>query len=174
MNDNVFINEALNESLLLYLDVKDKKYSLEYNSFLCCVVRLLILIYGEENIISSFKNKDVDGFSSLLIKYGMSIEDCSSFVNNLEKFYNFYKKQQNKAIKKKNKYFNLVQKSLIDMLVKKKEKETVSKEEIEAFYELLFTAQNRDFYRRSVALVQAYNPYEIDDYFKKQNLIVGE
>ena len=34
---------------------------------------------------------------------------------------------------------------------------------------LLFTANSRSFYRKSNAVVMAYNPYEIDEYFKKQN-----
>ena len=74
-------------------------------------------------------------------------------------------------MEKKNKYFNLVQKSLIDMLILKNQKEPVNNEVKNSFYELLFTANTKDFYRKSIALVEAYNPYEIDDYFKKQNLI---
>ena len=35
------------------------------------------------------------------------------------------------------------------------------------FYELLFTANSFDFYRKTFALASAYNPYEIDEYFQK-------
>ena len=57
------------------------------------------------------------------------------------------------------------------MLVKKNEHEPMDKNLILQFYNLLFTANNSDFYRKSIAVLEAYNPYEIDEYFKKKNLI---
>lgn len=173
MDDKVFINKAFNDGIKLYLDNKDKLESLEYNSFLCCVIRILVLIYDESSIINYYNTLDEDHFNTLMIKYGFSVSDYSEFVNNFGKYYHFLKKQENKAIKKKNKYFNLVQKSLIDMLVKRNSTEKLDETVINEIYDLLFTANSKDFYRKSVALVQAYNPYEIDDYFKKQNLLVG-
>ncbi len=170
MDSKVFINAALDESFKRYIANKDLSNSLEYNSFMVVVIRLLILIYGEE-IVNYYNNKDENSFNSLMIKYGYTVEEYSKFVNSYNRCYNFTLKQESKAIKKKNKYFNLVQKYLIDMLVTKNTKEPVSNEVKNEFYELLFTANTKDFYRRSIALVEAYNPYEIDDYFKKQNLI---
>ena len=76
--------------------------------------------------------------------------------------------------KKENKYFNLVQKYLIDMLIKKNNQEKLDKEDINNFYSLLFTARSTNFYYKSTAVLLAYNPYEIDDYFKKQNILEGE
>ena len=55
------------------------------------------------------------------------------------------------------------------MLVTRNKKEKLDVRIIKNFYKLLFTANNSSFYRSSNALVLAYNPYEIDDYFKKQN-----
>lgn len=173
MENNVFLNKAFNESFKLYIDNKDKVDSLEYNSFMCVVVRLLVMIYGEDDIINYYKAYDENSFNTLMLKYGCSVEDYSSLVNNYGKYYNFGLKQEKKAIKKKNKYFNLVQKSLIDLLVLKNKVEPIDQELIKEFYDLLFTANSKDFYRKSVAVLQAYNPYEIDDYFKRQNLIVG-
>ena len=57
------------------------------------------------------------------------------------------------------------------MLVKRNESEQLDKDVIRDFSNLLFTANNPDFYRKSVALLEAYDPYEIDEYFKKFNLI---
>lgn len=170
MDSKVFINPAIDEGFKSYIANKDKEDSLEYNKFIVVVIRLLLLIYGED-ILNLYNNKDANTFNVLILKYGYSVEEYGKFVNNLNRCYNFSLKQEEKAIKKKNKYFNLVQKSLIDMLIYKNKKEAVSKDVIEKFYELLFTANTKDFYRRSIALVEAYNPYEIDDYFKKQNLI---
>ncbi len=170
MENEVFINKALNESFKLYIENEDKNDSLIFNSFWVVVIRILVLIYGED-IINYYNNKDENAFNITMLKYDYSTVEYSNFVNNYNRCYNFSLKQESKAIKKKNKYFNLVQKSLIDMLIFKTKKETVSKDVINEIYELLFTANTKDFYRRSIALVEAYNPYEIDDYFKKQNLI---
>lgn len=170
MDNKVFINKAFDEAFKDYLTYKGIDSSLEYNKFIVGVIRLLILIYGEE-IITYYNNKDENSFNVLMLKYGYSLEDYSMFVNNFNKCFNFSLKQESKAIKKKNKYFNLVQKSLIDMFVLKNQKEPVTSEVKNEFYDLLYTANTKDFYRRSIALVEAYNPYEIDDYFKKQGLI---
>lgn len=165
-----FINDSLTSSFNSYLNSQDKKESLEYNNFFTCVIRILYIIYGDK-IIEVFKNNNIKEFEKVMMSYGLDIKQYKDFVINLEKCYRFNVKQEDKAIKKKNKYFNLVQKILIDMLVLKNNKESVSKEDKDKFYSLLFTANTKDFYKKSVALVSAYNPYEIDEYFKKQNLI---
>lgn len=170
MNNQVFINKAFDEAFKSYLANKDLNETVEFNKFIVVVIRLLVLIYGEE-IITYYNNKDENSFNVLMLKYGYPLEEYSKFVNNFNKCHNFSLKQEAKAIRKKNKYFNLVQKSLIDMLILKNQKEPVNNEVKNSFYELLFTANTKDFYRKSIALVEAYNPYEIDDYFKKQNLI---
>jgi len=162
-----FVNSALNEAFLLY---KDNHDSVIYNGFLVSVVRMLIIIYGEE-IVNLFDAKDVQGFNNLLTKYGYSIDEVNDFTSRLLKANKALIRQKDKAIKKKNKYFNVVQKDLIDMLVKKNEQEPMDKNLILQFYNLLFTANNSDFYRKSIAVLEAYNPYEIDEYFKKKNLI---
>lgn len=165
-----FINDSLTNSFNSYLDNQGKEDSLEYNNFFTCVIRILYIIYGSK-IIDSFKNNNVKEFENIIMSYGLDIKQYKDFVINFEKCYRFNIKQEDKAIKKKNRYFNLVQKCLIDMLVLKNKNDTVSKEEKDEFYSLLFTANTKDFYKKSVALVSAYNPYEIDEYFKKQNLI---
>ena len=162
-----FVNSALNEAFLLY---KDNHDSVIYNGFLVSAVRMLIIIYGEE-IVNLFDAKDVQGFNNLLTKYGYSIDEVNDFTSRLLKANKALIRQKDKAIKKKNKYFNVVQKDLIDMLVKKNEHEPMDKNLILQFYNLLFTANNSDFYRKSIAVLEAYNPYEIDEYFKKKNLI---
>lgn len=172
MDNTLFINNSINEAFLLYNEVKDKKNSLNYNSFLCSIVRMLKLIYGDD-LLKYYDNKDVSGFDTLIMKYGFDSSDYNNFKISVEKYYNFDKKIADKTIKKKNKFFNLVQKYLIDMMVKRKNQDNVDEEIIKEFYELLFTANSKDFYRKSVAVLEAYNPYEIDEYAKKQSIYVG-
>lgn len=167
---SVFINNAINEAFLIYNKSKNDKESLEYNSFLSCVVRMLILIYGD-SVVKYFDIKDVNSFNSLIVKYDFPLMDYDAFKDSFDKFYNFDKKIENKAIKKKNKYFNLVQKYLIDMMVKRVSKDNVDVSIVKEFYDLLFTANSKSFYQKSYAVLVAYNPYEIDEYAKKQNIV---
>ena len=59
------------------------------------------------------------------------------------------------------------------MMVKRKAVLPVDSTTLNDFYNMLFTANNDDFYRKSTAVLLAYNPYEIDDYAKKQGIVVG-
>ena len=168
----VFINNALNDSIVLYCQSSKDKESLNYNSFLVCVMRMLCIIYDEDKLIDAYYKKSEDEFDKIIMKYGYPKEELDKFKDNFQKFYEFDIGQKDRTIKKKNKYFNLVQKSLIDMLVSKNNKETIKIEVKEEFYNLLFTANSKDLYKRSCALLMAYDPYQIDKYYEKQGLLV--
>ncbi len=171
MTDNdIFVNNALNDAFLLYEKSKDEKDSLNYNTFLCCVVRMLLVIYGNE-VTECFYSKDVNKFNSLIKKYGFEEKEYNNFKISLDRFYSFDKKIMDKPIKKKNKYFNLVQKYLVDMMIKRKDNGKVSSKELSRFRDLLFTASSKSFYQKSYAVLVAYNPYEIDEYVKKHKLV---
>lgn len=167
--DDAYINEAIEFAFSTYLENKDHKGTLAYNTFICTIVRMLILIYGEE-VILDYQTKNPATLIYTISKNGTSIEDAENFMVLVDKFYKTEKKQSTKAIKKKNKYFNAIQMFLIDMLINKYKMEKVNNKVLKEFYKLLFTANSSSFYRRSTALVLAYNPYEIDEYFKKQIL----
>ena len=167
--ETVFINNSINEAFSLYsnnYENEDKDVSIEYNSFMCSVARMLIVIYGED-IYKHYDNEDI----KLFLKYDFPVEDYKKFRVIFEKFYAFNKKIEDKPIKKKNKYFNLVQKYLVDMMVARIEKEKVSKKVIREFYNLLFTANSKSFYQKSYAVMVAYNPYEIDEYAKSKKIV---
>lgn len=165
---SIFVNNAINDAFVLYMINKDNIDSLEYNSFLVCVVRMLIIIYGEDKLLDLFYSKDNLGFDNLIRSYGYT--ELEYFKDNFEAFYDFDRGQENRAIKKKNKYFNLVQKALIDMFNCNKD---LVAEDKEKFKELLFTNDSKDFHKKSYSLLMAYNPYEIDNYMKKIGF-VGE
>lgn len=174
---DAFINEAIGEAFEIYessrikfKDVMDTKTSLEYNTFLCTIIRLLIIVYGEE-LIETYISQDAQAFNKLLTKYGMSEKDVEDFEVFVQRYYAMNKKHEGKTFRKKNKFFNVVQKYLIDMLVHKNKSVEVGKDEIKDFYDLLFTANSKDFYRASTAVAEAFNPYQIDEYFKKKKLL---
>ena len=70
-----FINEAFDKAVNDYLISRDKTEGVLYNSFLVVVIRLLINIYGELDIINPFRVKNELAFDSNLTKYGASKED---------------------------------------------------------------------------------------------------
>jgi len=167
--DDFFVNEAIQVSFEEFVNIwgtEGYEESLKYNSFMVTVIRALIFIYGVD-ILEAYQQKSKKRFNEILGKYGFDSKGIQGFRVNYEKFYRFNERQKDKAIHKKNKYFNLVQKSLIDMLVQKNMKEPISSDDKREFYDFLFTANSKSFYAKSVALVLAYNPYEIDTYFKK-------
>lgn len=169
-NNDIFINEAINECFVIYNRSKEQPLSVEYNSFLSSVVRMLVCIYGEE-VINCYENKDVNAFNNLLVKFGYEENLVEEFKMNCNKFYKAELKKEDKPIKKKNKYFNLVQKHLIDMMLKRDNLKVVDSVTMKEFCDLLFTAKSNNFYRMSYALLVAYNPYEIYEYAKKQKLV---
>lgn len=170
--NRVFINSGINKCFKLYRDSKDDEESLDYNSFLVAIVRMLIVIYTKD-IVACFETNNVSTYHDILMKYGFSQKGYNSFNLAVDKFVLFDDKLSSMEIRKKNKFFNLVQKYLIDMMVCKMKNSEVDKNEINEFYNLLFTINSKDFYKKSYALLNAYDPYEIDTYAKK-NGITGE
>ncbi len=63
INNDIFVNAAINEGFKLYDENKEKTYSLEYNRFITCIIRMLILIYGEE-IRLAYDKKDETYFNN--------------------------------------------------------------------------------------------------------------
>ena len=74
MQDSIFVSKALDEAMKLYNLSKNKKESLDYNKFLCVVIRMLVLIYGEE-LITVYNLKDLTLWESLIMKYGFAKND---------------------------------------------------------------------------------------------------
>ena len=174
---DTFVNEAISEAFSIYesnltkfKDEMDTKTTLEYNTFLCTIIRMLVLIYGDDLMGASISG-DTEAFNKSLMKYGMSEKDVNDFEVFVQRYYAMNKKHEGKTFRKKNKFFNVIQKYLIDMLVLRTRSEKVSQEVIQNFYDLLFTANSKDFYRASTAVAEAFNPYQIDEYFKRQNLL---
>lgn len=158
-----FINKSLDFSFKIYNDSKNRPDSLEYNGVYSSIIRMLIVIYGEE-INQAFLDNNPEKFDEIITNKGLNNEELENFKIALERFFSLDVKQQKKPIRKKNKYFNLVQKFLIDMFVLS----GVDDDRKEEFHKLLFSFDSEDFYRKSVSLVLAYDPYEIEKYYNKQ------
>ena len=77
-NEQVFINEAINEMFRIYYRSKEQEGSIEYNGFLSSVIRMLVLIYGED-IEKSYDTNDVELFNKTVLKYGYDPTQLEAF-----------------------------------------------------------------------------------------------
>ena len=68
-NKDIFINEAISEMFRTYNRSKEQPLSVEYNSFYSSVIRMLILIYGED-IVKCHESNDTQGFVNTILKFG--------------------------------------------------------------------------------------------------------
>ena len=110
-----FINEAFDKAINDYLISKDKEDSILYNSFLVVVIRMLVSIYGELDILNPYQVKNEIALDSNLMKYGSSIEEISNLKRALEGFYLIEKRNVKSLKREVNPYFISVQKYLIDL-----------------------------------------------------------
>lgn len=172
----IFVNNAINDSIVRYFQSKDKPNSIVFNSFLVCVMRMIILLYGELDITNCYQTKNekgMGGFDTNLTKYGFPQNQLEQFKVDFEKYYEFDMRQSKSHIKRKNPYFNKVQKHLVDMMFTKNKRSPLDGKTAQEFYSLLFTANSKDFYRQTYAVLMAKHPYEVDDYFKKNMYLMS-
>ena len=77
-----FINESLSNAIENYLKYKNNPESEGFNEFKVMVIRSLIYIYGELDIINPYitqNEKNMGGFDNNLMKYGFSPKDLENF-----------------------------------------------------------------------------------------------
>ncbi len=162
-----FINEAVDKAINDYMCSKDKDESVLYNSFLVVVIRMLINIYGELDIINPYQVKNEESFDNNLMKYGASLEQITSFKRLVDGFYRIDKKNSNAIIKENNPYFIDVQKILIDLFTLKRINFGLTASDSKEFFDLLYTPGTSNVLRYSYNYLSAENIYEVADYFKK-------
>ena len=166
--DKVFINEAVSKGIDDYLNSCDKIQGVVYNSFLVVVLRSLISVYSELDIINPKLMEDADLFKDNLCKFGYSKTEVEVFLSNMQLFLDFEKDNENKLIKSKNPYFIIIQKELVDMLIKKKLNFYLTDAEVKEFYDLLYTPYSKNPLRVSYNFLQARDVLEVDRYFKME------
>ena len=161
-----FINEAFEKAVTDYLNSKDKKEGLIYNSFLVVVIRLLINIYGELDILNPYQIKSEVAFDDNLMKYGMSKDKVLEFKRLLDGFYRIERKNMSSVKREVNIYFIEVQKMLIDMFNLKRLNFGLTESDRKEFFDLLYTPGTSNALRLSYNFLNAENVYEIAEYFK--------
>ena len=166
--DKVFINNSFTKAIDDYLKSSDNVQGVMYNSFLVVVIRMLVAIYSELDIINPKIIDDEDLLKENLAKFGYDKSDVLVFLSNIQLFWDFENENDKRKVKKKNPYFILIQKELVDLLIKKKLNFYLTEAEVREFYDLLYTPYSKNPLRVSYNFLQASDVMEVDKYFKVQ------
>lgn len=166
--ENIFINEAFDNSIKEYLNAKGVNNDIVNNSFAVMFLKMLAIIYGEVDILNPYILKNEKSFQQNITKFGYSNEDYEKFINNYQNYYDIEKENNSLSIKKSNPYFVDIQKQLIDMFCKKKFAYKVSNIEEKEFFSLLYTSKTTHPLRSSYNYLTANNIREVEDYFYEQ------
>jgi len=166
--ENIFINEAFDSSIKEYLKLKKDSNEIIANSFAIMVLNMLASIYGEIDIINPYIIKNERSFKLNITKFGYSSEDYEKFKEEYLKYYDIEKENQTLNIKRSNPYFVSIQKSLIDMFMKKKENYQVTESEEKSFFEMLYTTKTTNPLRASYNYLTAKDIKEVEEYYFEQ------
>ena len=168
--ESYFINEAIEKAINDYMNSKDKVESVLYNSFLVVVIRMLISIYGELDIINPYQIKNEDAFKNNLMKYGASKENVDNLFELISNFY-LIERRNSLAIKREeNTYFISVQKALIDLFTLKRLNFDLTENECKDFFDLLYTPGTSNALRQSYNYLNASDIYEVASYYQNKML----
>ncbi len=163
---NYFVSEAFDNAIKSYIDSKEHKSGVLYNSFLVVVIRSLIHIYGELDIIGSYNNNDEIMLYSNLLKYKFSKMKLNKFFSDIEKFYDNEKKGV-----VPNSVFIDIEMFLVDMFMSKKINYNVTSEETLAFKKLLYSPLVGNPLMISFNYLNSVDTYSILNYFESQEKI---
>lgn len=154
MENNVFINLAIDSSIKKYITLKETNdYKLAHD-FLVYSIGVLIYIYGEENILGLYEKNDTQSFEYLLSKYNVEPYYVNKFITDFEKFYIIDNADQ---LNIENPYFIYIQEDLINMYLAKYQALKFDAKKLDKFKEMLYTPINND------SFMQEYNQKMTDN-----------
>lgn len=163
-----FINEAFDKAINDYMSSKDKKEGILYNSFLVVVIRMLINIYSELDIINPYQIKNEEILKSNLMKFGATKEEIKKLFELISNYY-IIERRNSLAIKREeNTYFIDVQKALIDLFTLKRLNYGLTDNESKDFFDLLYTPGTSNVLRQSYNYLNASDIYEVASYYQNK------
>ena len=165
MREEYFVNIAFDQAIKLYLNTRANPNSLNYNSFLVIVIRILVLIYGEADILNPYYLKNNVAFLNNLSKYGLSKSDVAILKSDFLSYYNFESENVKRTIKLKNPYFTNILKILVDMFILKKQNYHVNYYEEEEFLDLAYTSHTTNPLQVSYNYLVSDDPKYIEKYY---------
>lgn len=161
-----FINEAFDKAINDYLKSRNNVDGVLYNSFLVVVIRMLINIYGELDVINPYKINNEEAFNNNLMKYGLSKDKVDELKRLIDGYYKIERKNLSAIRKETNIYFIEIQKRIIDMFNLKRLNYGLTNSDRKEFFDLLYTPGTSNALRLSYNYLNSDNIYEIAEYYK--------
>lgn len=166
MKNNFFVNEAITYSIQKYLEAKEKNDESLLNSFYVIVVRTLILIYNELDVINPFRTgteTGLGGFNENLKKFGLSDNKLEEFKTNM---LDYFKNDDNLEIQSKS--FLKIEMLLIDMFMLKKKHILMDDIDINSFKNLLYSKNDSNPDKLNLYKKYLNDSSIIDEYFNSK------
>lgn len=166
MGDYIFINQAFTNAINEYLAMKQTPENPAFSSFSVVVIRTLITIYGELDIINPYRTKNekrMGGFDENLTKFGLP----KAKLQQLKEAFQNYEDAKNNQ-KSVNPYILMIEKILIDMFYYRKKLGTVSETEEHNFQSLLYQNSNSNQYMEKQFAQNPEYLYKIEQYYKSK------
>ena len=162
----VFINEEFDSAIKSYILKKNEPWDKEYNKFLVVIIRMLVNIYGELDILNPYYSLNEYALKDNLKKCGAS----DNQVDNLFFMFTMYSNIEKSGATGKgaNSYFILLQKLLIDLFVLKKINGTLEEDDYNKFFDLLYTPVTSDPLRQSFNYLNSVDIYEVAKYYQEE------
>ena len=173
--NQVFVNEAFSKAVDNYLKSSDNVQGVMYNSFMVVVIRMLVCMYSELDIVNPMVVGDTDLLYKNLTKFGYSKDSLNIFFSNLQLFYEIETTNESSDKKQKNPYFVMIQKDLVDMFIAKKLNFYLTEDEVREFYDLLYTPFSKNPLRVSYNfLASTINGNDVVSAIKPQAIMNGK
>ena len=127
----VFINEGIHNGLIQYSKYIAKERLHQVHIFEIWVVRVLVNIFGEPNILEPYQENDEKAFRKNLTAHGLKPAEVNQFLNFMEEYDNWL---NSPYLVSKTDLPTKIEIFLIKMVSLKAKKEKTSKEELDEYY----------------------------------------
>lgn len=157
MDNSYFANTIIGKCISRYLASKNMPNGVEYNSFFVVIIRMLIQIYDELDVLAPYNTGNEELLNSNLSKYGFEYEKLIGFKTSLNRY----------SLNPNNEDYVAIEKYLIDMLAKKKIAINLAEDQINEFRKIVSSPEAENPLIISDNFLMTNNPNEIIEYFDK-------
>lgn len=126
----IFINNAINNGIINYFNYINGKELNKVHIYEFLIIKVLVCIYGEINIINPYKLNKPDSFKNNLLIYGIKISEINSFIDYMEEYDIWLNSSSNVS---KTIIPNEISKILINMILLKSVNYEINKNDLEVF-----------------------------------------
>ena len=166
MENSYFVNEAIDYAIKAYMDSKTDPEGEIFNSFLVVIIRALVFIYGELDILNPYRTGNIKGLGGLdsnLKKYGLSDVALEDFKN---KVLLYYQNQSSDELARP--YFIAIERILVDMFAARCHHVLLNNDDVNNFKNFLYTKDNPSTYQKTLYDKYTPNSNMINEYLNYQ------